>query len=105
MSGIPLFFPDSIKDKLMRGHKADGKYFKVHLDGYDQGDLLAVCDAELADGAREHALVAAAVFLAELVDLVALVVFEELLPAGLGLLVGLGPGMLLAPIQKIRVRR
>ncbi len=31
--------PD-IKEKLLRGHKADGKTFKVHLDGYDQTALL-----------------------------------------------------------------
>lgn len=31
--------PD-IKDKLLKGHKADGKDFKVHLDGYDQTALL-----------------------------------------------------------------
>jgi arylsulfatase len=30
-----------IKDKLLAGYKADGKDFKVHLDGYDQRDLLA----------------------------------------------------------------
>ncbi len=32
--------PD-IKDKLMKGFSAAGKSFKVHLDGYDQRDLLA----------------------------------------------------------------
>jgi arylsulfatase len=32
--------PD-IKEKLLNGHTADGKDFKVHLDGYDQRDLLA----------------------------------------------------------------
>jgi len=26
---------DDIKDKLLKGHKADGKTFKVHLDGYN----------------------------------------------------------------------
>ena len=31
--------PD-IKEKLMKGHKANGKTFKVHLDGYDQTALL-----------------------------------------------------------------
>jgi len=31
--------PD-IKEKLLKGHKADGKKFKVHLDGYDQTALL-----------------------------------------------------------------
>jgi arylsulfatase A-like enzyme len=32
--------PD-IKSKLMKGYKAGDKTFKVHLDGYDQSDLLA----------------------------------------------------------------
>jgi arylsulfatase A-like enzyme len=32
--------PD-IKSKLLQGYSADGKNFKVHLDGYDQSDLLA----------------------------------------------------------------
>lgn len=32
--------PD-IKEKLKKGHKAAGKKFKTHLDGYDQSDLLA----------------------------------------------------------------
>ena len=32
--------PD-IKEKLLNGYGAGGKTFKVHLDGYDQGDLLA----------------------------------------------------------------
>ena len=32
--------PD-IKSKLLQGYDADGKTFKVHLDGYDQRDLLA----------------------------------------------------------------
>ena len=31
--------PD-IKEKLLKGHKANGKEFKVHLDGYNQLDLL-----------------------------------------------------------------
>jgi arylsulfatase len=31
--------PD-IKEKLLKGHKAAGKTFKVHLDGYDQTALL-----------------------------------------------------------------
>ncbi len=31
--------PD-IKEKLLKGHKAAGKTFKVHLDGYNQLDLL-----------------------------------------------------------------
>ena len=33
--------PD-IKEKLLKGHEADGKTFKVHLDGYDQAALLKV---------------------------------------------------------------
>ncbi|WP_339637550.1 arylsulfatase [uncultured Haliea sp.] len=32
--------PD-IKDKLLRGHRAGNKTFKVYLDGYDQTELLA----------------------------------------------------------------
>jgi arylsulfatase A-like enzyme len=32
--------PD-IKDKLLQGYDAVGKNFRVHLDGYDQRDLLA----------------------------------------------------------------
>jgi arylsulfatase A-like enzyme len=32
--------PD-IKDRLLQGYDAGGKTFKVHLDGYDQRDLLA----------------------------------------------------------------
>ena len=32
--------PD-IKDKLLQGYEAGGKTFKVHLDGYDQRDVLA----------------------------------------------------------------
>ncbi|UXN65654.1 arylsulfatase [Phyllobacterium sp. A18/5-2] len=32
--------PD-VKDKLLKGYEAAGKTFKVHLDGYDQHDLLA----------------------------------------------------------------
>jgi arylsulfatase len=32
--------PD-IKDKLLQGYQAAGNTFKVHLDGYDQRDLLA----------------------------------------------------------------
>ncbi len=32
--------PD-IKEKLLKGHRANGKRFKAHLDGYDQSDLLA----------------------------------------------------------------
>lgn len=30
-----------VKDKLKKGHNANGKTFKVHLDGYDQRELLA----------------------------------------------------------------
>ena len=30
-----------IKEKLLKGYKANGKTFKVHLDGYDQTDLLS----------------------------------------------------------------
>lgn len=32
--------PD-VKEKLLKGHAANGKTFKVHLDGYDQTDLLS----------------------------------------------------------------
>ncbi len=32
--------PD-VKEKLKKGHTANGKKFKVHLDGYDQRDLLS----------------------------------------------------------------
>jgi arylsulfatase A-like enzyme len=31
----------AVKDKLLKGYDAAGKTFKVHLDGYDQSDLLA----------------------------------------------------------------
>ena len=31
----------NVKEKLLTGYKAAGKTFKVHLDGYDQRDLLA----------------------------------------------------------------
>lgn len=31
---------DNIKQDLLNGHEAAGKNFKVHLDGYDQSDLL-----------------------------------------------------------------
>jgi arylsulfatase A-like enzyme len=31
----------AIKEKLLQGYDATGKNFKVHLDGYDQRDLLA----------------------------------------------------------------
>ncbi|MGE5294194.1 MAG: arylsulfatase [Solirubrobacterales bacterium] len=30
-----------VKEKLLKGYDANGKTFKVHLDGYDQRDLLA----------------------------------------------------------------
>jgi arylsulfatase len=44
MDWLPTFMaavgePD-IKEKLLKGHKADGKKFKVHLDGYDQTAML-----------------------------------------------------------------
>ena len=44
MDWLPTFLaaagmPDA-KEKLLRGHQADGKRFKVHLDGYNQLDLL-----------------------------------------------------------------
>ena len=32
--------PD-VKEKLLKGHTANGKPFKVHLDGYDQREMLA----------------------------------------------------------------
>jgi arylsulfatase len=32
--------PD-VKEKLLKGHEANGKTFKVHLDGYDQTELLS----------------------------------------------------------------
>ena len=31
----------NVKEKLKQGHVANGKTFKVHLDGYDQRELLA----------------------------------------------------------------
>jgi arylsulfatase len=31
----------NIKEKLLKGHTANGKTFKVHLDGYDQTELLS----------------------------------------------------------------
>ena len=31
----------NIKEDLKKGHSANGKQFKVHLDGYDQTELLA----------------------------------------------------------------
>lgn len=30
-----------VKEKLLKGYKANGKTFKAHLDGYDQSDLLS----------------------------------------------------------------
>ena len=44
MDWLPTFLaaagdPD-IKDKLLKGHQAAGKRFKVHLDGYNQLDIL-----------------------------------------------------------------
>ena len=30
-----------VKEKLLKGHRAAGKKFKAHLDGYDQTDLLS----------------------------------------------------------------
>ena len=44
MDWLPTFMaavgePD-IKEKLLKGHKADGKKFNVHLDGYDQTAML-----------------------------------------------------------------
>ncbi len=39
--------PD-VKTKLLQGYDAGGKNFKVHLDGYDQRDLLARKGAEQA---------------------------------------------------------
>ena len=35
-AGVP-----DIKEKLMKGHRAGGKTYKVHLDGYNQMDLLS----------------------------------------------------------------
>ena len=40
MARLPLPH-DDIKTKLLQGYNAGGKSFKVHLDGYDQRDLLA----------------------------------------------------------------
>ena len=31
----------SVKEKLLTGYPASGKTFKVHLDGYDQRELLS----------------------------------------------------------------
>ena len=31
----------AVKDKLLKGYDAAGKSFKVHLDGYNQSDLLS----------------------------------------------------------------
>ncbi|MCK7471400.1 MAG: sulfatase-like hydrolase/transferase [Desulfomicrobium escambiense] len=41
--------PD-VKEKLKKGHVANGKTFKVHLDGYDQRELLARQGAGPAPG-------------------------------------------------------
>jgi arylsulfatase A-like enzyme len=41
--------PD-VKEKLLKGHKAAGKNFKAHLDGYNQMDLLT----GKSDGKREE---------------------------------------------------
>ncbi len=39
MDWLPTFLAaagdDGVKEKLLKGHEADGKEFKVHLDGYD----------------------------------------------------------------------
>jgi arylsulfatase A-like enzyme len=44
MDWLPTFLAAAgepgIKDKLLKGHKAAGKSFNVHLDGYDQTALL-----------------------------------------------------------------
>ncbi len=39
--------PD-VKNKLLQGYDAAGKNFKVHLDGYDQRDLLTAQRSEQA---------------------------------------------------------
>ena len=39
--------PD-IKNKLLQGYNAAGKTFKVHLDGYDQRDLLSRARARIS---------------------------------------------------------
>ena len=31
----------NVKEKLLKGHSANGKTFKAHLDGYNQADLLS----------------------------------------------------------------
>ena len=45
MDWLPTFLTavgePGIKEKLLKGHKASGKNFKVHLDGYDQTALLS----------------------------------------------------------------
>jgi arylsulfatase len=38
---LPAAGASDIGDKLLQGYSAGGKTFKVHLDGYDQRDLLA----------------------------------------------------------------
>ena len=43
--------PD-IKEKLLKGHEAAGKKFKVHLDGYDQSALLKGRDVGSVLGKR-----------------------------------------------------
>jgi arylsulfatase len=44
MDWMPTFLTAAgepgVKEKLLKGHKADGKTFKVHLDGYDQTAML-----------------------------------------------------------------
>ena len=44
MDWLPTFLTAAgepgVKEKLLKGHKADGKKFKVHLDGYDQTAML-----------------------------------------------------------------
>ncbi|MDF5425736.1 arylsulfatase, partial [Vibrio parahaemolyticus] len=42
--------PD-VKEKLLKGHKAAGKTFKAHLDGYNQLDLLT---GKADEGARKE---------------------------------------------------
>lgn len=38
---VPAAGEPNIKEKLLQGYDAAGKNFRVHLDGYDQRDLLA----------------------------------------------------------------
>jgi arylsulfatase len=42
--------PD-VKEKLLKGHKADGKDFKVHLDGYN---MMPYFKGEVAEGPRKE---------------------------------------------------